>query len=59
MCAPTAPTPPAVPPPPPPPSQTADKIAAAPGVAEAQKLAARLGTASLQIPYAPPINIPR
>lgn len=60
MCiAPSGPSAPPPPPPPPaPPQDTAMKIEAAPGVEQAQQLAARLGTASLQIPYSP-LNVPR
>lgn len=61
MCLPSGNAPKAPPPPPPPPpapEETATKVAAATGVREAQALAARLGTASLQIPFSS-VNIPR
>ena len=52
------PTPPPAPPPPPPPEDTATKVEQPAATRQAELLAMRLGTSSLQIPYAP-IQVPR
>lgn len=54
----TPPTPPPPPPTPPAPEKTATSLAPPPGQAEAQRLAARLGTSALAIPLASNINVP-
>ena len=64
MCTPDAPkAPPPPPPPPAAPEKTAQSLGAPPGQAEAQRLAARLGTSALALPLQSsltvPLNVPR
>lgn len=64
MCLPSGPSAPPPPPPaPPPPEKTAQSLGAPPGQAEAQRLAARLGTSALALPIRSsltvPLNVPR